>query len=107
MEVDWRTSINRIAESMMLFGAAAAGIYPILHLGRPWLAYWLFFYPNTMTLWAQFRSPLLWDFWALLTYVFASVLFWYFGLIPDLAQRSRPRDDAHKTAAVWHFRLRL
>ena len=85
MDVDWRTSINRIAESMMLFGAAAAGIYPILHLGRPWLAYWLFFYPNTMTLWAQFRSPLLWDFWALLTYVFASALFWYMGLIPDLA----------------------
>ena len=85
MDVEWRTSINRIAESMMLFGAAAAGIYPILHLGRPWLAYWLFFYPNTMTLWAQFRSPLLWDFWALLTYVFSSVLFWYMGLIPDLA----------------------
>jgi Ni/Fe-hydrogenase subunit HybB-like protein len=82
---DWRDSINRIAESMMLFGAAAAGVYPILHLGRPWLAYWLFFYPNTMSLWPQFRSPLLWDFWALLTYVLASVLFWYFGLIPDLA----------------------
>ena len=92
MDVEWRTSINRIAESMMLFGAAAAGIYPILHLGRPWLAYWLFFYPNTMTLWPQFRSPLLWDFWALLTYVFASVLFWYMGLIPDLASaRDRAR----------------
>jgi molybdopterin-containing oxidoreductase family membrane subunit len=85
VRADWRDSINRIAESMMLFGAAAAGIYPILHLGRPWLFYWLFFYPNTMTLWAQFRSPLLWDFWALVTYVLGSVLFWYFGLIPDLA----------------------
>ena len=85
MRADWRDSINRIAESMMLFGAAAAGIYPILHLGRPWFFYWLFFYPNTMTLWAQFRSPLLWDFWALCTYVLSSVLFWYFGLIPDLA----------------------
>ncbi len=85
VRADWRDSINRIAESMMLFGAAAAGVYPILHLGRPWLFYWLFFYPNTMTLWAQFRSPLLWDFWALFTYVFASILFWYFGLIPDLA----------------------
>jgi molybdopterin-containing oxidoreductase family membrane subunit len=85
VDADWRNSINRIAESMMLFGAAAAGIYPILHLGRPWFFYWLFFYPNTMTLWAQFRSPLLWDFWALFTYVLASVLFWYFGLIPDLA----------------------
>jgi Ni/Fe-hydrogenase subunit HybB-like protein len=92
LRVDWRDSINRIAESMMLFGAAAAGIYPILHLGRPWLFYWLFFYPNTMTLWAQFRSPLLWDFWALMTYVLSSVLFWYFGLIPDLAS---VRDRAH------------
>jgi Ni/Fe-hydrogenase subunit HybB-like protein len=82
---EWRTSINRVAESMMLFGALAAGVYPILHLGRPWLFYWLFFYPNTMTLWAQFRSPLLWDFWALLTYVLASILFWYLGLMPDLA----------------------
>ncbi|HEX4153841.1 MAG TPA: NrfD/PsrC family molybdoenzyme membrane anchor subunit [Steroidobacteraceae bacterium] len=85
VRADWRDSINRIAESMMLFGAAAAGIYPILHLGRPWLFYWLFFYPNVMTLWPQFRSPLLWDFWALFTYVFASILFWYFGLVPDLA----------------------
>jgi Ni/Fe-hydrogenase subunit HybB-like protein len=82
---EWRTSINRVAESMMLFGALAAGVYPILHLGRPWLFYWLLFYPNTMTLWAQFRSPLLWDFWALLTYVLASILFWYLGLMPDLA----------------------
>jgi Ni/Fe-hydrogenase subunit HybB-like protein len=85
VRVEWRTSINRVAESMMLFGAAAAGVYPILHLGRPWFAYWLFFYPNTMGLWPQFRSPLLWDFWALYTYVLASVLYWYFGLLPDLA----------------------
>jgi Ni/Fe-hydrogenase subunit HybB-like protein len=85
VRAEWRDSINRIAESMMLFGAAAAGVYPILHLGRPWLAYWLFFYPNTMTLWPQFRSPLLWDFWALLTYVLTSILFWYVGLMPDLA----------------------
>jgi molybdopterin-containing oxidoreductase family membrane subunit len=93
VHAEWRTSINRIAESMMLFGAAAAGIYPILHLGRPWLFYWLFFYPNTMSLWPQFRSPLLWDFWALFTYVFASVLFWYIGLLPDLAS---VRDRAEK-----------
>ena len=85
VRVEWRTSINRIAESMMLFGAVAAGVYPVLHLGRPWFAYWLFFYPNTMGLWPQLRSPLLWDFWALYTYVFASILFWYFGVIPDLA----------------------
>ena len=107
MRAEWRTSINRIAESMMLFGAAAAGVYPILHLGRPWFVYWLFFYPNTMTLWAQFRSPLLWDFWALFTYVFASVLFWYFGLLPDLGERARPGDHAPQAADLWRARLRL
>jgi Ni/Fe-hydrogenase subunit HybB-like protein len=85
VRVDWRTSINRIAETMMLFGAAAAGIYPIIHLGRPWFAYWLFFYPSTMGTWEQFRSPLVWDFWALYTYVLTSVIFWYTGLLPDLA----------------------
>ncbi|MGA7386001.1 MAG: NrfD/PsrC family molybdoenzyme membrane anchor subunit [Methylocella sp.] len=82
---DWRTSLNRIAETMTVFAAACAGIYPILHLGRPWLFYWLFPFPNTQTLWPQFRSPLLWDFFAILTYVISSILFWYFGLIPDLA----------------------
>jgi Ni/Fe-hydrogenase subunit HybB-like protein len=82
---EWRNSVNRIAESMTLFGAACAGIYPILHLGRPWFFYWLFPYPNSMDLWPQFRSPLLWDFFAILTYVTASVLFWYLGLLPDLA----------------------
>jgi len=84
-KADWRKSVNRLAESMTLFGAACAGIYPLLHLGRPWLAYWLFPYPSTMHTWPQFRSPLLWDFFAILTYVLASVLFWYLGLIPDLA----------------------
>jgi Ni/Fe-hydrogenase subunit HybB-like protein len=82
---EWRSSTNRIAESMTLFGAACAGIYPILHLGRPWFFYWLVPYPATMHTWPQFRSPLLWDFFALLTYVIASVLFWYLGLLPDLA----------------------
>ena len=85
VRVEWRTSINRIAETMTLFAAVCAGIYPILHLGRPWLAYWLFPYPNTMTLWPQWKSPLLWDFMALFTYVVASVLFWYLGVMPDLA----------------------
>ncbi len=84
-KVEWRSSLNRIAETMTVFAAACAGIYPILHLGRPWLFYWLFPFPNTMTLWPQFRSPLLWDFFAILTYVISSILFWYFGLIPDLA----------------------
>lgn len=82
---DWRMSLNRIAETMTLFAAACAAIYPILHLGRPWLFYWLFPYPNTMILWPQFRSPLLWDFFAIFTYVISSILFWYLGLIPDLA----------------------
>jgi Ni/Fe-hydrogenase subunit HybB-like protein len=82
---DWRSSVNRIAESMTLFGAVCAGIYPILHLGRPWFFYWLFPYPSSMQVWPQFRSPLLWDFFAILTYVIASVLFWYLGLLPDLA----------------------
>jgi len=84
-EVEWRTSLNRSAETMTVFAAACAGVYPILHLGRPWLFYWLFPFPNTMTLWPQFRSPLLWDFFAIFTYVTSSILFWYLGLIPDLA----------------------
>jgi molybdopterin-containing oxidoreductase family membrane subunit len=82
---EWRTSLNRIAESMTLFAAMCAGIYPVLHLGRPWLFYWLFPYPDSMGLWPQFRSPLLWDFFAILTYVLSSIMFWYLGLIPDLA----------------------
>jgi hypothetical protein len=84
-KVEWRTSLNRVAETMTVFAAACAGIYPVLHLGRPWLFYWLFPFPNTMTLWPQFRSPLLWDFFAIFTYVTSSILFRYLGLIPDLA----------------------
>ena len=89
---DWRTSINRFAEAMTLFAVACAGMFPILHLGRPWLAYWLLPYPNTMLLWPQFRSPLAWDVFAVSTYGSVSVLFWYIGLIPDLAQL---RDQCH------------
>src|ERR1019366_5453180 len=81
----WRTSINRFAEAMTLFAVSCAGIYPILHLGRPWLAYWLFPYPNTMGTWPQFRSPLVWDVFAVSTYATVSLLFWFVGLIPDLA----------------------
>ena len=81
----WRTSINRFAEAMTLFAVACAGLYPVLHLGRPWLAYWLFPYPNTMSLWPQFRSPLIWDVFAVSTYATVSLLFWYVGLIPDFA----------------------
>ena len=81
----WRTSINRFAEAMTLFAVACAGLYPLLHTGRPWLAYWLFPYPNTMGIQPQFRSPLMWDVFAVSTYGTVSALFWYTGLIPDFA----------------------
>jgi molybdopterin-containing oxidoreductase family membrane subunit len=82
---EWRTSINRFAEAMTLFAVACAGLFPILHMGRPWLAYWLLPYPNTMALWPQWRSPLVWDVFAVSTYASVSLLFWFVGLIPDLA----------------------
>jgi len=82
---EWRTSINRFTESMTLFAVACAGIFPILHLGRPWLFYYLFPYPNTMALWPQFRSPLIWDMFAVTTYAIVSVVFYFVGLLPDLA----------------------
>jgi Ni/Fe-hydrogenase subunit HybB-like protein len=82
----WRTSINRFAEAMTLFAVACAAMYPLLHTGRPWLAvYWLFPYPNTMGLWPQFRSPLIWDVFAVSTYGTVSALFWFTGLVPDMA----------------------
>jgi molybdopterin-containing oxidoreductase family membrane subunit len=81
----WRTSINRFAEAMTLFAVACAGMFPLLHMGRPWLFYWLTPYPNSMWLWPQFRSPLVWDVFAVTTYLTVSLLFWYVGLIPDLA----------------------
>ena len=81
----WRTSINRFAEAMTLFAVASAGIFPLFHTGRPWLAYWLLPYPNTMDVWPQFRSPLVWDVFAVSTYATVSLLFWFVGLIPDLA----------------------
>src|SRR5665213_3985795 len=73
----WRTSINRFAEAMTLFAVACAGIFPLFHTGRPWLAYWLFPYPNTMGVWPQFRSPLIWDVFAVSTYFTISAVFWY------------------------------
>jgi len=90
----WRTSINRFAEAMTLFAVSCAGLFPLLHMGRPWLAYWLFPYPNVMGTWPQFRSPLVWDVFAVSTYATVSLLFWFVGLIPDLAtlrDRSRSR----------------
>ena len=89
---EWRTSINRFAEAMTLFAVASAGLYPALHTGRPWYDYWLFPYPNTMGIWPQFRSPLMWDVFAVSTYATVSLLFWYVGLVPDLATlRDRSR----------------
>jgi Ni/Fe-hydrogenase subunit HybB-like protein len=81
----WRNSINRFAEAMTLFAVACAGMFPLLHLGRPWLFYWLFPYPNTMGVQPQFRSPLVWDVFAVSTYATVSFLFWFVGLMPDLA----------------------
>ena len=82
---DWRASINRFAEAMTIFAVSIAGLFPIIHLGRPQYFYWLAPYPNTMTLWPQWRSALVWDFWAILSYLLFSILFWYMGLVPDLA----------------------
>ncbi len=82
---DWRTSINRFAEAMTLFAVSAAGLFPVLHLGRPWMVYWFFPYPNTLGMYPQFRSPLMWDVFAISAYATISALFWYIGMVPDLA----------------------
>jgi Ni/Fe-hydrogenase subunit HybB-like protein len=93
----WRTSINRFAEAMTLFAVACAGMFPLLHMGRPWLFYWLMPLPNPMWLWPQFRSPLVWDVFAVSTYATVSLLFWFVGLVPDLATlRDRARNRAAK-----------
>ncbi|MBV8817508.1 MAG: polysulfide reductase NrfD [Acidobacteriaceae bacterium] len=99
LKQDWRTSINRFAEAMTLFAVAQAGMFPILHLGRPWLFYWLLPYPNSMWLWPQPRSPLIWDVFAVSTYGTVSLLFWFTGLVPDLASM---RDRAQK---LWQKRV--
>jgi len=97
----WRTSINRFAEAMTLFAVACAAMFPLLHTGRPWLAlYWLFPYPNSMTLWPNFRSPLIWDVFAVSTYGTVSLLFWFTGLVPDLATL---RDRAESPVAKRIF----
>src|SRR5499425_1605627 len=81
----WRTSINRFAEAMTLFAVACAAVFPGIHVGRPWMAFYMFPYPSTMGVWPQFRSPLIWDVFAVSTYGTVSALFWFVGLIPDLA----------------------
>ena len=96
----WRTSINRFAEAMTLFAVACAGVYPLLHLGRIWVFYWLLPYPNTMGLGPQFRSALVWDVFAVSTYLLVSLMFWFVGLIPDLATL-RDRTDSRVGRVVY------
>ena len=81
----WRTSINRFSEAMTIFAVMCAGLFPLLHMGRPWFFYWLYPFPNVAGVWPQFRSPLTWDVFAVTTYFTVSLVFWYIGLIPDLA----------------------
>ncbi|MEM7166516.1 MAG: NrfD/PsrC family molybdoenzyme membrane anchor subunit [Planctomycetota bacterium] len=81
----WRTGINRAAEAMTIFAVICAGLFPGIHVGRAWLAYWMFPLPNQMEMWPNFRSPLLWDVFAVSTYFSVSLLFWYMGMVPDLA----------------------
>jgi molybdopterin-containing oxidoreductase family membrane subunit len=101
----WRSSINRLAEAVTLSGIACAGLFPLIHMGRSWIFYWLLPYPNTMTIQPNFRSPLVWDVFGLSTYGIASVLFWYFDMIPDLAAL---RDQARTRAEhAWYGVLAL
>jgi molybdopterin-containing oxidoreductase family membrane subunit len=95
----WRTSINRFAEAMTVFAVACAGVFPAVHVGRIWLVYWLAPYPNQMSLWPNFRSPLLWDVFAISTYATVSILFWYLGMIPDLATLRDRATDRWRHAA--------
>ncbi|HEY6922847.1 MAG TPA: NrfD/PsrC family molybdoenzyme membrane anchor subunit [Steroidobacteraceae bacterium] len=97
---DWRNSLNRYAETMTVFAVSVSGIFPILHLGRPWFFYWLFPYPDVMNVWPQWRSSLEWDFFAIIAYLLVSILYWYVGMIPDLATL---RDRAPTLArARWY-----
>ncbi len=98
----WRTSVNRFAEAMTIFAVMCAGLFPLLHMGRPWFFYWLFPYPNKHEIWPQFRSPLVWDVFAVSTYFLVSVMFWYLGLLPDVASM---RDRAKTLAGRVFFGL--
>jgi len=98
----WRTSINRAAEAMTIFAVICAGVFPGIHVGRVWFAYWLFPIPNQMNVWPQFRSPLIWDVFAVGSYFTVSLLFWYMGMIPDLASL---RDRAVNKIRFWAYGL--
>jgi molybdopterin-containing oxidoreductase family membrane subunit len=102
MHQDWRTSINRFAEAMTLFAVCCAGLFPLLHMGRPWLFYFLLPYPDTMRLWPQWRSALVWDVFAVSTYLTVSLIFWYLGVVPDLATM-RDRVKAPFGKVVYGF----
>jgi Ni/Fe-hydrogenase subunit HybB-like protein len=98
----WRTSINRSAEAMTLFAVMCAAIFPLIHMGRPWLAFWVFAYPNTRgSLWVNPRSPLLWDVFAISTYFTISAVFWFVGLIPDLATLRDRALPGTARRAIW------
>jgi molybdopterin-containing oxidoreductase family membrane subunit len=96
----WRNSINRFAEAMTIFAVICAGTFPVIHVGRPWLGYWLIPYPNSMNVWPNFRSPLLWDVFAVSTYATISVVFWYIGMVPDLGTM---RDRAKSKFAQYIY----
>src|SRR5689334_11907633 len=104
----WRVSINRAAEAMTIFAVMCAGLFPLLHTGRPWFAWWMIPHPNDMQMWPQFRSPLMWDVFAVSTYLTTSVLFWYMGLVPDLATfRDRCAAKGQKLRAIIYGALSL
>src|SRR6056297_2211923 len=96
---DWRTAINRFAEAMTIFAVMCAGIFPAIHVGRIWVIYWVFPIPNSMAMWPNFNSPLLWDVFAVSTYFTVSLLFWYVGLVPDFATlRDKTKSKVAKIA---------
>src|SRR5690349_23604553 len=106
----WRTSINRSAEAMTIFAVVCAALFPLIHMGRPWLAFWVFPYPNERgPLWVNFRSPLLWDVFAINTYLIISLVFWYLGMIPDFATlRDRMQQGAQtllRRVRWWAYHL--
>jgi molybdopterin-containing oxidoreductase family membrane subunit len=101
----WRTAINRFAEAMTIFAVICAGLFPGIHVGRVWVVYWLFPIPNQMEMWPQFRSPLLWDVFAVSTYFTVSLLFWYIGMVPDLATLRDRANNRIKAIAYGFFAL--
>ena len=112
VDAQWRSAVNRITETLSLVAAAAAAVYPIIHLGRPWFFYWNLPYPNTFDLWPQVRSPLFWDAVDIVSFLGVAIVFWYIGMIPDLAtlrdravERIRPADDEHGVKGLLRAQL--